>query len=116
LKALKVKVWSTSIVRYGGYSVLCGTRIMYVHLFVYLVGGELVDGVKERGIYLVTASGDSRPVYLFTSLVVKASNRFKGSFGSGCSFLGARARRLSKNLNISFIIFRFAGTSCELMK
>jgi hypothetical protein len=61
---------------------VCGTRISYTRLLVHLVGDELAGGVAEGG------DSSSRRFHgvvdLFqstcvTSLVLEASDRFKGS-------------------------------------
>jgi hypothetical protein len=60
---------------------LCGTRIRYSRLLVHLVGGDLAGSVEEGG----DSSGrrfhgvvDLVQSMYFTSLVLEASDQFKG--------------------------------------
>jgi hypothetical protein len=72
-------------------TVLCGTRIRYSRLLVYLVGGVIANGIEEGG----GSSGrrfhgvvDLVQSTYVTSLVLEASDHFKGST-STISVLGA---------------------------
>jgi hypothetical protein len=82
-------------------AVLCGTRIRYSHLLIHPVNGILADGVEEGG----DSSGrrfhgvvDLVQSTYGTSLVLEASDLFKGSMATisalGHWSLGARAQRL----------------------
>jgi hypothetical protein len=81
--------------------VLSGTGIRYSRLLVHLVGGNLADSVEEGGdsscrrFYGVVDLVEST---YFTSLVLEASDQFKGSTVTVLALerwsLGARARRL----------------------
>jgi hypothetical protein len=81
--------------------VLYGTRIRYSGLLVHLVGTDLASSVEEGG----NPSGrcfhgvvDLIQSMYFTSLMLEASDQYKGSMAMilalGCWSLGARARRL----------------------
>jgi hypothetical protein len=65
-------------------TMLCGTRIRYIRIPVYLIGDDLVGDIEE--------DGDSS--MCVTNLVLEASNRFKGSKAMTSAlrrrFLGAR--------------------------
>jgi hypothetical protein len=61
---------------------LCGTRIRYSCLLVHLVGGDLAGSVEEgwdsSGRRFHGVANLVRSMY-FTSLVLEASDQFKGS-------------------------------------
>jgi hypothetical protein len=93
-----VRVWSTGIIIMVAMAALCGKRIRYTRLLIH---DDLTGGVEEGG----DSSGrrfhrvvDFAQSTYFTSLVLEASDRFKGSKATisalGCWSLGTHARRL----------------------